>query len=78
MGLGPSYQPTCDYCNCSYKVNYICKIYDKPNELAPWWKQTSLYDNESLYWACTNCIKAIPMKYRCNFKYVENYQCHGM
>lgn len=79
MGLGPSYQPNCPRC-ISNKVEFIykdCNLNSK-TRLKPWWCQSSLYNNESWYWACQNCVNDIPEGYRGEFKYIKNYTVRGM
>lgn len=65
MRLGPSHTPNCrsEFCvhNNSYEpVKYSYKAQTELIELKPWWIQTSLYDNTSLYWACDKCYPNVP------------------
>lgn len=76
MGLGPSHHPDCPQCPHS-DVTFIYKGPEIP-ELEPWWNLSTLYNNESRYWACQKCINQIPKKYRDKFIYNENYTVWGM
>ena len=77
MGAGSSYRPVCCW-HPSNAVTYVAKIAGQHTDLAPWWRQTFLSNDESLYWACRECVPLLPVQYRPSFQKVENYTVHGM
>ncbi len=92
MGLGPSYQPSCRYCqqktqkhngeiiqDGNFPVIYVCNLYHyRPAELEPWWIRQILSNGENLYHACEECILSVPLDYSQSFIYAPNYQVRGL
>lgn len=85
MGLGPSYIPHCKSTTCEHHDNvvYIAKIKlfsddARFERLHPWWIQTTLSDNVSLYHSCEFCFSHVDNRDKSLFIYNPQYSCHGM